>query len=53
MVHYNNELTEKLDLASKQLERLNNLLRVKLDDIDKWKQRMASKDAELSQLKNL
>jgi len=31
MVHYNNELTEKLDLASKELDRLNNLLRVKLE----------------------
>lgn len=33
MVHYNNELTDKLELASKELERLNNLLRVKLDQI--------------------
>ena len=33
MVHYNNELTDKLELASKELERLNNLLRVKLDEI--------------------
>lgn len=53
MVHYNNELTEKLDLASKELDRLNNLLRVKLEQINKWKQRMANKEAEISQLKNL
>lgn len=33
MVHYNNELTDKLELATKELERLNNLLRVKLDEI--------------------
>ncbi len=53
MVHYNNELTDKLELATKELERLNNLLRVKLDEIEKWKQRVSAKEAELSQLKNL
>lgn len=53
MIHYNNELTDKLELASKELERLNALLKVKLDDIEKWKQRLSSKDAELSQYKNL
>lgn len=53
MVHYNNELTDKLELASKELERLNNLLRVKLDEIEKWKQRCSAKEAEISQLKNL
>ncbi len=31
MIHYNNELSDKLDLASRELERLNNLLKNKLD----------------------
>jgi hypothetical protein len=31
MLHYNNELTGKLDLASKELERMNNLLRIKVE----------------------
>jgi len=33
MVHYNHELTDKLDLATKELDRLNNLLRSKIDEI--------------------
>jgi chromosome segregation ATPase len=53
MVHYNNELTDKLDLASKELDRLNNLLRSKIDEIEKWKQRYSAKEAELTQYKNL
>jgi hypothetical protein len=43
MIHYNNELTDKLDLASRELDRLNNLLRNKLDEIEKWKQRLSNK----------
>jgi hypothetical protein len=43
MALYNNELTNKLDLAGKELDRLNNLLRSKLDEIDKWKQRYSQK----------
>ena len=33
MVHYNNELSDKLDLASKELDRLNGLLKAKIDEI--------------------
>lgn len=50
---YNQELSDKLELASRELERLNNLLRTKIDEIEKWKQRLSNKEAELSQLKNL
>ena len=53
MIHYNNELSDKLDLASKELERLNNLLRTKIDQIQKWKQRYSAKEAELSHLQGL
>ena len=53
MVHYNHELTGKLDLATKELDRLNNLLRSKIDQIEKWKQRYSAKEAELGQYKNL
>ena len=31
MMHFNNELNDKLDLAAKELERLNNLLKGKID----------------------
>jgi len=43
MAIYNNELTDKLELAAKELDRLNGLLRSKLEEIDKWKQRYSSK----------
>lgn len=43
MIHYNHELTDKLDLATKELDRLNNLLRTKIDEIEKWKQRLSAK----------
>lgn len=53
MIHYNHELSDKLDLATKELDRLNNLLRSKMDEIEKWKQRFSAKEAELSQYKIL
>ena len=51
--HYNEELGNKLTLASKQLERLNNILRVKIDEIEQWKRKVNDKDAEISKFKNL
>ena len=52
-MHYNNALSDKLDLASKELDRLNNLLRSKIDEIEKWKQRLAAKETDLSRYENL
>jgi chromosome segregation ATPase len=50
---YNEELGNKLALASKELERLNNILRTKIDEIDQWKKKVSDRDAELSKFKNL
>ena len=33
MAHYNEELTSKLQVSGREIERLNNVLRSKLDDI--------------------
>ena len=51
--HYNAELTEKLELASQELGRLENLLRGKLDEIEEWKRRVSEREAELGRLSNL
>ena len=32
---------------------MNTLLKTKLDEIERWKQRVAGKEAELTQYKNL
>ena len=51
--HYNAELTEKLELASQELGRLESLLRGKLDEIEEWKRRVSEREAELGRLSNL
>lgn len=51
--HYNEEIGNKLTLASGELERLNGVLRSKVNEIDQWKRKVNDKDAELSKLKNL
>lgn len=53
MEHYNEELGNKLTLASKELERLNTILRSKLEEIEGWKRKVSDRDAELSKFKNL
>lgn len=53
MEHYNEELGNKLSLASKELERLNSILRAKLEEIDGWKKKVSERDSELSKYKNL
>lgn len=37
----NSEINSRLGLAGKEIERLNDTLRIKLDEIDQWKQRLA------------
>jgi hypothetical protein len=46
-------LGNKLNLASKELDRLNGILRSKLDEIDQWKKKVGEREAELSKYKNL
>jgi beta-xylosidase len=37
----NNEMNSRLGLAGKEIERLNDALRMKLDEIDQWKIRLS------------
>lgn len=50
---YVEELQNKLNLASKEIERLNGVLREKMNEIDQWKKRLSDKEMELGKLKNL
>ncbi len=43
----------KLTLASNEIERLNAILRAKLDEIEQWKKKVSERDNELSKYKNL
>ena len=53
MIHYNQELTEKLQVSGREIERLNKVLRTKLDEIEEWKNRYQNKEMELSRFRNL
>lgn len=50
---YKQELEGKLDLTVAEVERLSNLMRSKMNEMEEWKQRLASKEAELSNYKNM
>jgi len=41
----NAEMSSRLSLAGKEIERLNEAIRVKLEEIDNWKQRLARQEA--------
>jgi chromosome segregation ATPase len=51
--HYNEELGNKLNLAAKELERLNGILRSKLEEVEAWKRKVTERESELSKYKNL
>ena len=51
--HYNSQLNNKLALASKEIDRLSDVLKYKLEQIEVWKKRLSDKDMELSRYKNL
>lgn len=53
MIHYNDELTNKLQVSGKEIDRLNNVLRTKIDESEQWKMRYQDKEAELAKLKNV
>jgi chromosome segregation ATPase len=53
MSHYNDELTSKLQVSARELERLNLVLRNKLDEIEQWKKRVAEREGELGKLRNV
>jgi hypothetical protein len=40
-------------LASKEIDRLNTVLREKMNEIDQWKKRLSDKEMEMGKLKNL
>lgn len=45
MTHYNEELTSKLQVSGREIERLNNVLRNKLDEIEQWKKRLSDRES--------
>jgi len=49
----NQEITSRLGLAGKEIERLNEAIRIKLEEIDNWKQRLARQEAETNRYRNL
>jgi hypothetical protein len=49
----NQEITSRLGLAGKEIERLNEAMRIKLEEIDNWKQRLARQEAETNRYRNL
>lgn len=53
MTHYNEELTSKLQVSGREIERLNNVLRNKLDEIEQWKKRLSDRESQLAKLKNI
>lgn len=53
MALYKQELEGKLDLAAGEVERLSELTRQKIDEIESWKQRLAAKEAEVTHFKNM
>lgn len=53
MVHYNQELTDKLNLAVKEIERVNRNYKVKMDECEDLRVKLGNRDAELSKLRNL
>ena len=53
MALYKQELEGKLELTAGEVERLSDLMRNKMDEIEGWKQRLSAKEAELTHYKNL
>lgn len=53
MMHYNEEMSNKLQVSGREIERLNNVLRNKLDEIEQWKKKVSDREMELSKLKNV
>ncbi len=53
MIHYNQELTDKLNLAVKEIERVNRNYKVKMQECDDLRGKLGSRDAEISKLRNL
>lgn len=53
MAKVNHEINSRLGLAGKEIERLNETLRIKLDEIDQWKQRLARQEAETNKYRTL
>lgn len=44
MIFYNQELTNKVQLSSTEIDRLNKVLRAKLDEIEEWKNKTQKRD---------
>lgn len=53
MVHYNQELTNKLQVSGREIQRLNKVLRTKLDDIEDYQRKLQEKDREMGRFKDL
>ena len=53
MIHYNQELTDKLNLAVKEIERVNRNYKVKMQECDDLRAKLGNRDAEISKLRNL
>lgn len=49
----NQELGNKVTIAGREIERLNDALRGKVDEIENWKQRLAKQEAETNRYRNL
>ena len=46
-------MANKLQVSGREIERLNNVLRAKLDEIDQWKRKLSEREMQLSKLKNV
>ena len=53
MVSQNQELATKITVAGREIERLNDALKGKVDEIESWKQRVAKQDSELGRYRYL
>lgn len=53
MVHYNQELTNKLVLGTKEIERVNKNYKNKMQECDDLRAKLGNRDAEISKLRNL
>lgn len=45
MIHYNQELTDKLNLSIKEIERINRNYKVKMEESDDLRAKLGQRDA--------
>lgn len=45
LIHYNQELSDKLGVAGKEIERLNKVFRAKLDENEELRNKLGKRDS--------